>query len=458
MKRLVWFIRFSLIVITLSGLSLEPLIFSWNRNLALAAETSLYLAPASGTFTIGSTFTVSVFVNTGGDNVNAVEADLKFNPEKLQVVSPTAGGSVIAVWVAQPTYSNALGVVNFKGGIPTPGINTDSGLISTITFRVKSIGTATVRFTDQSKILRDDGKGTNILTNTSGGRYELILPPPEGPQVSSPTHPDQSKWYKNANPIFVWQKDSGIRGFSYMLSREPVDTPDDISDGAETEVGYKGLADDQWFFHIKGLGPTGWGGVSHYGVQIDTTAPAAFPIEVSPRKRTSIRQPTIFFETTDNASGIDHFELKLLQTAGEDIDPKNFKELTPFFIEVISPYRTPVLGIGRYSVIIRAYDRAGNWREVTEKISIKRVFLIPFGPEGFAIRGTLAVSWRWFWWIMAGVIIFLLYLAHFLYKKHDEVEAKLTRGAWKIGHKVMDDLKLLLEKRKEYGKNVKRPW
>lgn len=448
-----------ILALILTGFTPAYISFAPQSALASPGGASLYLSPASGTFTIGSTFTISVFVNTGGENVNAVEADLRFPPTMLQVVSPTAGGSVVAVWVANPTYSNSDGVINFKGGIPTPGINTNAGLISTITFRVKSLGTAVISFSDSSKILRDDGRGTNILASTSGARYDLILPPPEGPQVSSPTHPDQSQWYRNANPVFVWQKTAGVKGFSYMLSQEAIDYPDDIPDSTETEVSYKQIPEGMWFFHLKALGPTGWGGVSHYGVQIDTTPPASFPIEVSPRKRTTQTQPTIFFSTTDNASGIDHYEIRLLQIAGEGINPSNAKGLTPFFIEVTSPYRTPQLNYGTYAVIVRAYDRAGNYREVEDKLTIKRAILVPFGEEGFSLRSNLTISWRQFWWLLTGIVILLAYLAHFLYSKHNEVEEKLKRGAWKIGHKVMDDLKVLIEKRKEYGsKHSQRPW
>ena len=56
-----------------------------------AGSASLYVGPSSGTFTVGSTFTVSIYVNTGGQFVNAVEANLSFPPNMLQVVSPTAG-------------------------------------------------------------------------------------------------------------------------------------------------------------------------------------------------------------------------------------------------------------------------------------------------------------------------------------------------------------------------------
>jgi hypothetical protein len=47
------------------------------------------LSPSSGTFTVGSTFDVSVFLDTEGKPVNTVSAILLFPPDKLQLVPPT---------------------------------------------------------------------------------------------------------------------------------------------------------------------------------------------------------------------------------------------------------------------------------------------------------------------------------------------------------------------------------
>ncbi|MCK5085486.1 hypothetical protein KAK05_02125, partial [Candidatus Parcubacteria bacterium] len=41
-----------------------------------ASGASLYLSPDSGTFNVESTFDVSIFINTGEENINAVRADL----------------------------------------------------------------------------------------------------------------------------------------------------------------------------------------------------------------------------------------------------------------------------------------------------------------------------------------------------------------------------------------------
>jgi len=245
------------------------------------------------------------------------------------------------------------------------------------------------------------------------------------------------------------------------LNQEPVDIPDDISEGDATQVSYKNIGDSTWFFHIKALGPTGWGGTTHYAVNIDSTPPASFRIEITPRKRTVVRQPTIFFTTTDQTSGIDHYEIKLIKvgSAGivteEDIREGQM-QLTPFFIESTSPYRSPPLTLGTYDVIVRAYDRAGNFREETEKMKVVTTIFTPFGDEGFLIRGGLVITWTWFWILLILLILLALYLAHFLYRRHNEVEAKLAKGIWNIGHKVAEDLKVLIEKRKEYGKKSNR--
>ena len=182
---------------------------------------SLYFAPASGTYFVGSTFDISVYVNTGDQTVNAVQVDIQFPPDKIQVASPSTGKSFISVWISQPTYSNTKGAISFIGGLPTPGINTSSGLVSTITFRAKAPGLVTLSFNSSAQVLLADGQGTNILSSTNKGKYNLIIPPPEGPKVFSPTHADQNKWYQDNNPTFSWEKDEGVTDFSFSLDKNP---------------------------------------------------------------------------------------------------------------------------------------------------------------------------------------------------------------------------------------------
>jgi len=378
-------------------------VFSALPNIAEADGASLYLSPGSGTFFVGSTFDVSVFVNTGGEYINAIEVNIKFDPKRLQVASPTGGKSFIEVWVAQPTYSNTQGTMRFIGGIPTPGIKTSAGLVSTVTFRAVSPGETSVYFLESSKVLRNDPEGTNILTSMGRGSYNLVIPPPEGPKVFSPTHPDQNKWYKNNNPTFSWETEERVTDFSYSLDQDAFGVPDNLSEGNYNSISFSEIEDEIWYFHVKAKKGGVWGGTSHYVVRIDTSPPAIFTLEVDPSERTVERQPLISFITTDALSGMDHYRLKYI-----DITPEKKEEEVGFFTEVVSPHKLPHLEVGRYLVVVRAYDDSGNWREQTVKIEIF--------PDGiyFSKRG---IHYRWYsfpWWLLILILLIILLLVLYL--------------------------------------------
>ncbi|MEK7498935.1 MAG: hypothetical protein AAB611_03715, partial [Patescibacteria group bacterium] len=63
------------------------------------------------------------------------------------------------------------------------------------------------------------------------------------------------------------------------------------------------------------------------------------------------------FATTDIHSGIDHYELKIipLTLSAKGDDPLE----QPLFVESESPYGISPLELGKYDVIVRAYDKAG---------------------------------------------------------------------------------------------------
>jgi len=386
---------------------------------AKATGASLYLSPNSGTFHVGSTFNVSIFVNTGGNDVNAVKVDLKFDPRKLQIASPTAGRSFISVWISQPSYSNTKGTASFQGGAPSPGINTSSGLVSTITFRAITPGETSISFLPSSQVLLNDGKGTNILTSLGRGVYNIAIPPPEGPKVYSSTHPDQNKWYKNNNPTFSWDKEEYATDFSYSIDFDSQGVPDNISEGDHTSVSYSDLDDGIWYFHIKAKKGNVWGGVSHFLVLIDTTPPARFSIVFEPTletkspSTTASRQPIVRFITTDALSGLDHYELKII-----DLTKALKENKVGFFVEATTPYRLPLLELGGYEIVIRAFDMAGNWQDASKRIEVavvEKLFYIT--KEGINILGFL-VPWWIIILILFGLLVIILTLMIWIYRRH----------------------------------------
>ena len=106
---------------------------------AVSPKAALFLSPRIETVLVGSRFDVSIFLNTYGNSINTAQLDLKFPPDKLTIVKPSGGQSFISLWVEAPTYSNVKGTASFVGGIPG-GIITESGLLTTITFKAKASG------------------------------------------------------------------------------------------------------------------------------------------------------------------------------------------------------------------------------------------------------------------------------------------------------------------------------
>ncbi|HZX50171.1 MAG TPA: hypothetical protein VFE94_03440, partial [Candidatus Paceibacterota bacterium] len=51
-----------------------------------ANAATLSLQPSTGTFQVGSTFEVSVYIDTQKETINAIEAYLHFPADKLQLV------------------------------------------------------------------------------------------------------------------------------------------------------------------------------------------------------------------------------------------------------------------------------------------------------------------------------------------------------------------------------------
>ena len=405
------------------------------------------LSPSSGTFTVGSTFDVNVFLDTEGKPVNTVSAILLFPPDKLQLVSPTVGQSVINVWTAQPVFDNQKGVVSLVGGIPG-GINVQSGLITSLTFRVKQVGNSTLlKFSDESRILANDGSGTDVLGSVQNGVYNLILPPPQGPIVSSETHPDQSKWYANRNVILRWANTSSVENYSYIVDDDPLGVPDNISEGNGASIIYKDLTDGIHYFHIKSLRDGVWGGVTSFGINVDTQPPAEFSLEFNPSNRTSSKNQIVNFQTSDSDSGISYYELKVIPLNSKATSPNN----NNLFVEATSPYQFS-LGIGSYDVIVRAYDKAGNYREIISRLKVVTpVFEIVSG-QGIKVFSLFIISWFWVWFILCVIAIVLLYTTLEIRKWHYKfLELEQSR---ELPSDIKKKLETLKTYRKKYGSLV----
>ncbi len=337
---------------------------------SLIARATLFLSPSSATILEGSTIEIPVFINTKGRSVNTIELKVNFDPSKMIIIRPSNDKSIIGIWVDPPTFSNTAGTVKLSGIIPN-GITSESGLITTMTFRAKATGKATITISNASRVLANDGFGTDVQTEFGRGVYTILSLPPEGPVVFSETHPFQETWYNNNNPVLAWEKGAGVTDFSFILDNKPFSIPDNESDSMETTTAAPDIGDGLRYFHIKARKQNIWGATTHFLLRIDSTFPSSFKPKVETLTSDGESHVSISFFTTDALSGLDHFEVGVIEKS------KSINE-SPIFVQAESPYRLALPTSTDMRVIVRAFDRAGNVRE-------ESVDILPPPPPPLAV-------------------------------------------------------------------------
>lgn len=410
-----------------------------------AQAAVLFMEPASGTFQVGSTFAANVYLDTQGASINAISVEIQFPPDRLQITNPSSGNSVVGIWSEVPSYNNQKGTLSLVGALPK-GMVASRALITTLSLRAKAVGEATIKISDESRVLLNDGKGTDALGNVVNAFIKLVLPPPAGPAVFSATHPDQDHWYKEESATFSWESDAGIQGYSYVLNELPIDTPDSISEGGRTSVSYKNFGSGLYYFHIKALRDGTWGGVTHYAIHNDVEPPAAFPVVVLPGEKTVRRQPILQFQTSDVLSGIDRYEIKLVPlTAGGNPSGNE-----PLFFEAQSPFVTPELLLGSYDVILRAVDKAGNFYDSVKNFQIVET-IFGFAEEGgLLFRSNTVIAWGWVLGGLGVLIVLLLFGIIFIKRWHRSLDTRRETKA--LPGVLTSQLEKLKKYRERYGK------
>lgn len=356
-------------------------LFGFSPLPASAAGASLYLAPGSGTYVIGGKFSVAVKVNTGGAVINAAEGTISFDKNLLEVAGVSKGGSVFSLWTTEPTFSNTAGTVSFGGGVPRPGYNGAAGGVCTITFKAKKAGAARVSFT-AGAVLANDGKGTNILASMGSGAYTVspqVNAPetpavetkpkpiekeekPEGaynePEIVSLTHPDQNRWYKETSAKFEWKLSDNISQVSVALNGLPVFDPGNKFDGRLADKEFSGLEHGLSYLHVKFYDNKKWGTTAHYRVMVDTKPPKPFAAEI---KEVGVGEwPEIHFETTDEDSGLDKYEIFIGSLERQAFTASPDKKLI----------KLSDLSVGEHLAMIRALDKAGNYQVAAVEFNI----------------------------------------------------------------------------------------
>jgi len=168
----------------------------WMAKPTMAAGPLLKFTPSSGSYTNGSTFTVSLGVDSGTEKSAAVDAWVTFDSAKLEVVSIETASN--------PAFSFALGknIYNDTGKFDVSCASTDmgtytatilSGDLVSVTFRAKATGTANVNFscvtgsTVDSNIFNMEAVDVIACASNVGGVYTITAGSDSGTTDTSPT-------------------------------------------------------------------------------------------------------------------------------------------------------------------------------------------------------------------------------------------------------------------------------
>jgi len=337
------------------------ILFSFFPVLSKAAN--LYLSPSSQDIYKDNSFITEVRLDTQGEEINTAEINIKYPSDLLEIIDVSNGNSIFTLWPEESIIEN--GKISFTAGTPN-GLQTKDGLVAKLIFRAKKIGQGIINFDNNSKILLNDGQGTEAQLSFSQGDYKIMEKPEGLPIISSKTHPDQNEWYQEKTLHLHWkvgEKDE----YSYILSYDSLAKPDDIPDKPEGELvwmgdmEYKGLEDGIYYFHLKQILKDGQK-ISEqdlsisFRAMIDTTPPEKFQPQITEIEG----KQYLIFMTKDKLSGIKYYEVQ----EGD----KNFKKVS-------SPYLLEDQKLRMGIIKVKAVDKAGN--QTIEEIELP--FKINYG-------------------------------------------------------------------------------
>jgi hypothetical protein len=340
---------------------------------ASAAATAINLNTDSQSISMGQQFSVSLTLDAG-QNINAAQGTISFSPSVLKMISVDNTGSIFNFWVEDPTISNDTGTMSFIGGTPTS--LSGSGLkILTMKFQAVGVGSSAIKFSN-GVVTADDGQGTNVLstvnetsvtvsgtTNTPTAPAPVIEQPkpvtaapiastklPVAPVLSVGLYADQTKWYsQQGDAIVFWEVPKDVIAAAVLVDKNPNGDPlvfdKQLFDGKDVGTLSEGIN----YIHVRFKNNIGKGPISTYKVSIDITPPLNFKVSMPEGLKIDDPSPTIDFATNDSLSGIDFYSVIVDSQAPIKVQTGELK--------------LPILEPGQHSVLVKAFDKAGNESE-----------------------------------------------------------------------------------------------
>ena len=222
--------------------------------LNVSAAGGIY-ASGGGEKTTGQTFYVSV--TASGATFNALEGTISVSGP-VSVVSFSAGS---ATWMTAPANG-----AHFVGMLTSPS---SSLKVATIGLRGTSEGSGAVSVSG----VQLANAGSVVGTGASGTSFTISRAPtpPGAIAVTSTTHPDQETQYEETAVTVSWTKPSGVTDIAWAWDESADTTPSTAT--SETSMTFENQTVATHYFHLRAKNADGWGGTTHFKVQIKEPDP-----------------------------------------------------------------------------------------------------------------------------------------------------------------------------------------
>lgn len=328
------------------------------KSAPASAAASLYLTSTSSTVYLGQSFNIYPKVNTGGVSTNAYTVNMTF-PGTIAPIAISKSGSICSLYTQAPSYTAATASINC--GLPSPGYTGTAGGLGSVTFKAMSLGTATISISSSSKVLANDGLGTNILGSRVSKTITVVeAPPPPVSPAKITAEPDSGgKWVSTKSIKFNWSVPSGVTGSSFILTKDKdAHAPKNGFQNVITKS-YSDLEDGTYYFRVLLTNGSQYSSEAEYVLKVDNTSPQDLVITSDPTNLEVIDVlPLISFSATDVSSGVAGYEIKI--DDGE-------------YVVAESPYQIQEISSGKHKVYVKAIDSAGNIVEDYIELNINEI-------------------------------------------------------------------------------------
>lgn len=159
----------------------KALIFAFILALVLPAASparaigpQLYVSPSSSTGHIGSDISFQIWVDSDTELVNAVQANLSFDPGKMQFKSIDSANSAFSLIASNEVSGGSISIVRAVS-VGSPGVQ-GVNLFATVIFSPITIGSTSLVIDADSSVLRSSDS-SNIFATSTGANISLSYAP-----------------------------------------------------------------------------------------------------------------------------------------------------------------------------------------------------------------------------------------------------------------------------------------